>query len=240
MMGGLIKTNQTAATRHIIGQLMPALMTYANKYPPSCDGVIPIGTNDIEASLAAPSAKVWPRERDDSGSSLFVDDQLMVSRWHRNQNHATNNIGMWRKNLRGNELEIKGALIGPDMTEYMPEGKRDRAYQIDTLRRNASIRLTTLSVRRSEALFRRLRSRQTAARAFIIAGHHARLARLFVLLFLLPPDFAPPFSFFIHLGLTGLLVPLLTGLLPATALLLITRFGHQITPCFALENKRCT
>ena len=68
---------------------------------------------------------------------------------------------------------------------------------------------------------RRLRSRQTAARGFIIAGHHARLAPLFVLLFLLPPDLASPFSFFIHLGLTGLLVPLLAGLLPATALLLI-------------------
>jgi hypothetical protein len=67
---------------------------------------------------------------------------------------------------------------------------------------------------------------------FIVAGHHARLAPLFVLLFLLPPDLAPPFSFFIHLGL----VPLLAGLLPATALLLITRFGHQITPCFALKN----
>jgi hypothetical protein len=53
-----------------------------------------------------------------------------------------------------------------------------------------------------------------AARGFIVAGHHAPLAKLFVLLVLFLADLAPPFSFFIHLGLLPL-----TGLLPATALL---------------------
>jgi hypothetical protein len=65
----------------------------------------------------------------------------------------------------------------------------------------------------------------------------APLAPLFVLLVLFLADLAPPFSFFIHLGLL-----LLTGLLPATALLaasaallllLIALNGHLITPCLA-------
>jgi hypothetical protein len=79
-----------------------------------------------------------------------------------------------------------------------------------------------------------------AARGLIVAGHRAPLAPLFVLLVLFLADLAPPFSFFIHLGLLPL-----TGLLPATALLgasaallflLIALFGHQITPCFAIKN----
>jgi hypothetical protein len=79
-----------------------------------------------------------------------------------------------------------------------------------------------------------------AARGFIVARHHAPLAPLFVLLVLFLADLAPPFSFFIHLGLLPL-----TGLLPATALLaasaallflLIALFGHQITPCFAIKK----
>ena len=65
-----------------------------------------------------------------------------------------------------------------------------------------------------------------AARGFIVAGHHAPLAPLFVLLLLFLADLAPPFSFFIHLGLLPL-----TGLLPA--FLLIALFGHQITPRLA-------
>ena len=79
-----------------------------------------------------------------------------------------------------------------------------------------------------------------AAGGFIVAGHHAPLAPLFVLLVLFLADLAPPFSFFIHLGLLPL-----TGLLPATALLaasaallflLIALLGHQITPCFAIKK----
>jgi hypothetical protein len=78
---------------------------------------------------------------------------------------------------------------------------------------------------------------KAAARGLIVAGHHAPLAPLFVLLVLFLADLAPPFSFFIHLGLL-----LLTGLLPTTALLaasaallllLIALNGHLITPCLA-------
>jgi hypothetical protein len=86
----------------------------------------------------------------------------------------------------------------------------------------------------------RLYADKGAARGLIVAGPRAPLAPLFVLLVLFLADLAPPFSFFIHLGLLPL-----TGLLPATALLgasaallflLIALFGHQITPCFAIKN----
>jgi hypothetical protein len=88
--------------------------------------------------------------------------------------------------------------------------------------------------RRSNSQDRILVTNQAAAGAFIVAGHNARLAPLFVLLVLFLADLAPPFSFFIHLGLL-----LLTGLLAALAallFLLIALFGHQITPCFAIKN----
>ena len=51
---------------------------------------------------------------------------IPLPRWHEAEQHTFN--GMWRKNPRGGELEIKGALLGLDMTEYLP--KRDRSCQI--------------------------------------------------------------------------------------------------------------
>ena len=80
--------------------------------------------------MEAPSTKIWPRERDDNGISLFADHQLIVPRWHGNEQHAVFNKGMWRRTPRGGELEIKGAILGPDTAEYIPEGKRDRSCQI--------------------------------------------------------------------------------------------------------------
>jgi hypothetical protein len=113
------------ATRHLIGRLLPA------QNPPTPIGkTAPMFAKDIRASLEAPSAKIWPRERDDNGISLFADRQLMVPRWHGNEQHGSFNKGMWRQTPRGGELEIKGAILGPDTTEYIPEGKRDRSCQI--------------------------------------------------------------------------------------------------------------
>jgi len=37
---------------------------------------------------------------------------------------------MWRETPIGGDLEIKGGLLGTDRVEYVPEGKRDRSYQI--------------------------------------------------------------------------------------------------------------
>ena len=80
-------------------------------------------------------------------------------------------------------------------------------------------------------------SRHAGAGFYLLSPNesfHARfrLAPLFVLLFLFLANRAPPFSFFIHLGLLPL-----TRLLPATAasaalLLLLNALRHLITPCF--------
>lgn len=119
------------ATRHLIGRLLPTLISFAEQIPPTCNGrATPMASEDIRASLDAPSAKIWPRERDDNGTSLLADDLLFVPRWHANEKHASINKGMWRLTPSGGELEIKGALLGPDTTEYVPEGKRDRSCQI--------------------------------------------------------------------------------------------------------------
>jgi hypothetical protein len=119
------------ATRHLIGRLLPTLMSFAEHTPPPCNArAAPMASEDIRASLKAPSAKIWPRERDDNGTSLLADDLLFVPRWDANEQHASINKGMWRRTPSGGELEMKGAILGADMTEYIPEGKRDRSCQI--------------------------------------------------------------------------------------------------------------
>jgi hypothetical protein len=81
---------------------------------------------EIRASLEASSAKIWPRE-----PLLVVSShhQLIVPRWQANEERSASK-DMWRRTPQGGELEIKGALLGLDGTEYVPEGKRDRSCQI--------------------------------------------------------------------------------------------------------------
>jgi hypothetical protein len=120
------------ATRHVIAALLPALMTFAKQNPPPPIGkAAPMIPEDIKASLVAPSAKIWPRERDDTDDLLLAADQpLVVPRWCENEQRAFINKGMWRRTPRGGELEIKGALLGRDHTEFIPKHKRDRSCQI--------------------------------------------------------------------------------------------------------------
>ena len=118
------------ATKHLIETLLPAIISFAEQNPPVLlPNVAPVQAKDVRASLEAPSAKIWPRERDDQGTSLLADDQLMVPRWGENEQASTHK-GMWRKTPRSGELEIKGALLRPDTTECVPEYKRDRSCQI--------------------------------------------------------------------------------------------------------------
>jgi hypothetical protein len=121
----------SSANSSLIGALLVKLLTAAERNPPSCDTKItPMTPDDVRASLRAPSAKVWPRERDDQKTSLLVDQELIVPRWQENERHAEINKGMWRRTPTGGDLEIKGALLGSDGTEYVPDGKRDRSCQI--------------------------------------------------------------------------------------------------------------
>jgi hypothetical protein len=119
-----------AATKHLIGGLLPALMNFADRHPPTPPKkCAPMSAEDIRASLEGVSAKVWPREKDDGGKLLFVEDQLKVLRWEQNEQHGETGPG-WRRSPTSSDLEIKGALIGTDRTEYIPAGKRDRSCQI--------------------------------------------------------------------------------------------------------------
>lgn len=119
------------ATHHLISSLTPALLSFAERNPPKVQKGVPEMTIEhIRWSLAAPSAKVWPRERDSDANSLLEADVLKVPRWVKNEERAEYNQREWRKSPRGDELEIKGGLLGSDGTEYLPEGKRNRSWQI--------------------------------------------------------------------------------------------------------------
>ena len=114
------------ATRHLISGLSNALISFSDKVPPSAPrNVEPMQSKDIISSLDGVSTKVWPRE-----PLLEIKRQLVVSRWQKNEEHAEINKGFWRLTPTSGELEIKGALLGLDGTEYLPEGKKDRSCQI--------------------------------------------------------------------------------------------------------------
>lgn len=120
------------ATRHVIDALTDRLMTHFRSHPPSTGTPQQsMSVAESRASLAAVSAKVWVRERDDAGNtmiSLCAAPQLSVQRWKENE-VATNNRN-WRWTPIGDELEIKGAFLSPEGHEYIPESKRDRSCQI--------------------------------------------------------------------------------------------------------------
>lgn len=119
------------ATHHLIGSLAPALLSFAEQNPPSPEKGVPEMTiEDIWCSLTAPSAKVWPRECDSNGNSLLIADSLQIPRWIKNEQRAEYNQSMWRQTPTGEELAIKGGILGKDRTEYLPEGKRNRSSQI--------------------------------------------------------------------------------------------------------------
>ena len=119
-----------AATKDLIGQLLHRLLDHARDHPPSPPNkCAPMNAEDIRASLAAVSSKVWPQEKDEARNDLFADDQLKVLRWKQYEMHGGKGRS-WRRSPITGDLEIKGALIGADRTEYVPDSKRDRSCQI--------------------------------------------------------------------------------------------------------------
>jgi hypothetical protein len=117
------------ATRLVIDALSSKLLSFADLHPPTVpECAAPMDAKDIKASLEATSAKIWPLEMNGI-NWLFEYQQLAVSRWIKNEAnspHGTN----WRETPTVPELEIKGALLGPDGTQYWPPNKRDRSCQI--------------------------------------------------------------------------------------------------------------
>jgi len=121
-----------AATKHLIDGLIRALMNFAQLHPPALPkkkGCAPMSADDIRASLEGLSAKVWPREWDDGGNSLWFEDQLKVRHWEQNEQDSVKGP-QWRRFFKSDDLEIKGAFIGTNQTEYIPDDKRDRSRQI--------------------------------------------------------------------------------------------------------------
>src|SRR5262249_48756124 len=111
------------ATRYLIGALKPRLMALVAESPPKPEKKASgMDRAAIEASLNAPSAKVWVRERE-----WVPDLQLEVRRWRENE---TPTNWSWRRIPIGDEIEVKGAFLGPQGEEYIPEGKRRRSCQI--------------------------------------------------------------------------------------------------------------
>jgi hypothetical protein len=77
------------ATRHLIQVLSWKLLTYAAEKSTCLENKAKEMTVDeVRASLAAPSAKVWVRERDDQGNLIIStkdEARLIVPRWEENE-----------------------------------------------------------------------------------------------------------------------------------------------------------
>jgi hypothetical protein len=122
------------ATKYAVQRLRPMLLQFAMKHPEAlASGKIKMEVAEVQQSLDAPSAKIWVREKDDSGDSMIStkgQPQLQVPRWAAKENEPGSKGPLWRWTPIANHLEVKGALIGPDGTEHVPQSKRDRAKQI--------------------------------------------------------------------------------------------------------------
>src|SRR5262249_21221675 len=95
-------THGFVATRNLIGELSERLLSFAQINPPvPCAKAAPMKLDSIAASLSAPSAKIWPCERDNQGENLLLKvppaTQLIIPRWIENELHASFNAGMWRR-----------------------------------------------------------------------------------------------------------------------------------------------
>lgn len=116
------------ATRHLIDLLRNHLLTFASDTPLSVGGkAAEMHRADVEASLSAPSAKVWIRE---STISIESGPQLLVRRWEGNESKPGNKVRLWRWTPYECAIDLKGALVDPVGTEHVPDSKRDRAHQI--------------------------------------------------------------------------------------------------------------
>lgn len=117
-----------AATRHCINRLAQGLLDYASANMARIHvekKALPMTVEDMAASFATPSAKIWPFERNAAGIRDLDEGgrHLDVRRW-REANTGTT----WRWTPLDRDLEIKGALIDAGRVEHVP--KPDRAEQI--------------------------------------------------------------------------------------------------------------
>lgn len=121
------------ATKQLSGALTPKLLCFQEiEQPQNEKKTASMNEAQIWASLTAPSAKIWVREKDDNGNCMIQKNdrhQLVVRRWEANEKDPGTG-DLWRWTPKRDELEVKGAILGPDSEEYVPESKRDRSCQI--------------------------------------------------------------------------------------------------------------
>ena len=120
------------ATRHLIDALNAKLLAYAKNNGPVLRGSArEMKVDEVGASLNAPSAKVWVRERDEHGNNMIApknEPALLIPRWKADPGPKG---PLWRWTPCDNEIEVKGALIRRGGNEeHIPESKRDRSCQI--------------------------------------------------------------------------------------------------------------
>jgi hypothetical protein len=107
------------ATRLLIDALKPKLLEFTKVNPLSAD------IDEVCASLDAPSAKVWVRE-----NISYAGPKLRIRRWEANEIILGSKGRLWRWTAYEDEIDVKGALLGPAGNEAIPDGKRDRSCQI--------------------------------------------------------------------------------------------------------------
>ena len=123
------------ATQYLIDALKPKILAHAETNPATVKKKAKDMTIDeVQASLDAPSAKVWIREKDDDKCLMISttdEARLVVPRWEKNEEMKPDKF--WRWTPGAGEIEVKGALIRDGgREEHIPESKRNppRSCQI--------------------------------------------------------------------------------------------------------------
>lgn len=124
-----------AANREILNLLIPRLLRVVRQSPPRVakpQSTSQMTIDDIEISLRAWSAKIWPCEFDPNGIRTMPYEglpQLDVARWRTKELETGD--PRWRWTPCDRDLEVKGALIALDGGECVPASKVRRAEDIN-------------------------------------------------------------------------------------------------------------
>ncbi len=122
-----------AATKFFVSRIIDKVFNAA--FPASRSGELtPMNEREIVRSLTAASAKIWIVEKLPGGRSLIDLEnpaQLGVQRWIENESSPYSPKGKaWRWTPAAGMIDIKGAFIGGDGDEWIPEAKKSRSDEI--------------------------------------------------------------------------------------------------------------
>lgn len=112
------------ATRHLV-QLMSAWLLQSLPRNGLNVGNLVLSCDVVARSLDFPSTKVWVDEKQRTSNGQLLE----VARWALNETEE-NNPRLWRWTPRATIVEVKTAWIAADGSEWVPDGKKERAIQI--------------------------------------------------------------------------------------------------------------